>query len=318
MKHHSKHTLNAAVSAGLWLSLFAAPACSDALSGAPEGSLAETEASQLAPSDEATTRIVLSGSADVELDADDADDSGSVTLTPREDGSGTVTLTPSEGGSGSVTLTPGGGGSGSVILTPGEDDSGSVVLGGDAGVSLLGSSPSGTGSANSRVRVVATNGSGCAGREATVSAVADDLSSFSISFGGYTAALGPDRTIQRQNCIFAIEVDPPPGMTYAVTHVPLSGQASLQEDATGRIAIQYFYQGEPLTSGTGADIPTTVGRWSTDGAFAADQVQSAPCGPERALLLNTSAVVNGEVGETPSSVTVDPVFSVQLALSACP
>ena len=310
MNHHLKNTVNAALSASLWLSIVAAAACGDALDLDPLRAEAQEKEAALSAQ---VTRSVLSGSSAV--DAPSADEGATLTL-----GDSSSVISVSDPDDASSVITTSGGGSASVSITPGGGGSRPVVLTGppDAGAPALVSPPTNVGSADSRVRVVATNGSGCAGQEATVSAVADDLSSFSISFGGYTAVLGDDLALKRRNCIFAIEIDPPPGMTYAVTAVPLSGQANLNDGATGRIATQYFYQGVSRTSGTGADIPTTIGGWATDGAFAADQVQSAPCGVERALIVNTSALVNGEAGDLPSSVTVDPVVDVELSLSACP
>jgi hypothetical protein len=167
------------------------------------------------------------------------------------------------------------------------------------------------------VRILATNGSGCAGQTASVGSVADDLSSFSIRFGGYTAVQSEELRVARLNCIFAIDVDVPPGMTYAVTSVPFGGEAVLQDGAKGRAAIQYFYQGASQTSGFGENIPEGVGDWSTAGAFAPDQVQFAPCGAKRLLLLNTSVVVNGELDGTPSSMSVDPLLAVHLQWAAC-
>ena len=324
MNHHLKNTVNAALSASLWLSIVAAAACGDALD--LDSLRTEAQEKEAALSAQ-VTRSVLSGAS--VADAPSADEGATLTLgggdsssvisvSDAEDASSVISVSDAEDASSVITTS--GGGSASVSITAGGGGSRPVILTGppDAGAAALVLPPTNVGSANSRVRVVATNGSGCAGQEATVSAVADDLSSFSISFGGYTAVLGDDLALQRRNCIFAIEIDPPPGMTYAVTAVPMSGQANLNDGATGRIATQYFYQGVSQTSGTGADIPTTIGGWTTDGAFAADQVQSAPCGVERALIVNTSALVNGEAGDLPSSVTVDPVVDVELSLSACP
>lgn len=168
-----------------------------------------------------------------------------------------------------------------------------------------------------RVQVLSANGSGCAGQTAIVTSVADDLSAFTLRFGGYTLETSPERPFARENCVFMIDVDPPAGMTYAVTAVPLSGSAELQSGATARAGTTYSYQGESETAVVTEDVPSGASEWRTPGELAPDQVLAAPCDAERLLILNTSVVLDARNGGAASTISVNPDLRVELVLAAC-
>jgi hypothetical protein len=171
---------------------------------------------------------------------------------------------------------------------------------------------------SARVRVVATSGPGCAEQKASVGhPQPTDASAFNVHFSGYSAAQGPDNNLAQAHCVFAIDIQPPPGMTYAVTQVSLGGKVELQPPAMARAAVQYFYQGVPRISSFERIIRPSSDGWQTPGVFAPDDVQHAPCGGERLLFLNTSLVVIGELDAMTSRVSVDPALTVRLALAAC-
>jgi hypothetical protein len=165
---------------------------------------------------------------------------------------------------------------------------------------------------------VAASGSGCADQTPSVSrSLPTDASSFNLRFGGYTAAQGPDAHLARAHCAFAIDVEPPPGMTYAVTQVRLGGKVELEERAMARATVQYFYQGVPRIARLDKVIKPSSDGWQTPGAFTPDDVELAPCGGEGLLFLDTSLVVMGELDAATSRVSVGPELTVQLALAAC-
>jgi uncharacterized protein DUF4360 len=171
---------------------------------------------------------------------------------------------------------------------------------------------------SARVRIVAASGSGCAEQTASVGrAPTPDASSFSVRFSGYTAAQGPDAHLARAHCAFAIAIEPPSGMTYAVTQVHLGGKVELHERAMARATVQYFYQGVPRIASLDKIIKPSSEGWQTPGAFAPDDVQLAPCGGGGLLFLDTSMVVMGELDAATSRVSVDPELTVRLALAAC-
>lgn len=173
------------------------------------------------------------------------------------------------------------------------------------------------GSQDPRVQVLSANGSGCAGQTAIVTSVADDLSAFTLRFGGYTLETSAERPFARENCVFMIDVDPPAGMTYAVTALPLSGRADLQSGATGRAGTTYSYQGESETAVVTEDVPSGASEWRTPGELAPDQVLAAPCDAERLLILNTSVVLDARNGGAASTISVNPDLRVELVLAAC-
>jgi uncharacterized protein DUF4360 len=172
-------------------------------------------------------------------------------------------------------------------------------------------------SLSARVRIVAVSGSGCAEQTPSVSPATRDASSFDVRFSGYTAAQGPDAHLASAHCAFAIEVRPPPGMTYAVTQVRLGGKVELRDRAMARATVQYFYQGVPRIASLDKIIKPSADGWQTAGAFAPDDVQLAPCSGEGLLFLDTSMVVVGELDAATSRVSVDPELNVRLALAAC-
>jgi hypothetical protein len=285
MYHQSNCTL-ATVSASLLLcSGLTLPACSDDLRTEVERAILNEDSSESSSSDQSLSR----GATNLSVDAADAGDSGSAPPPVNPNG---IVLGP-------VTN------QGEIVPDVTSEDTG------DAGNAMAVA----TNAEAARVNIRATNGSGCAGQTATVSSVAE--SSFTIRFGGYTARLGADLSLARRNCVFGIEIEPPPGMTYAVTGVRQSGEASLERGATARSFATYFYQGVSQTSAVSENIPGAAGNWSTDGAFAESQVQFAPCGLERLLLLNTSVALNGPDGAESSRISVDPEITVQLALAKC-
>jgi hypothetical protein len=166
--------------------------------------------------------------------------------------------------------------------------------------------------------VVAASGPGCAGRQPSIGhPLPDDASGFNVRFGGYSATQGPDTHRTQSHCAFAIDIQAPPGMTYAVTQVLLGGKVELQSRAMARAAVQYFYQGVPRISSFEKTIKPGSDGWHTPGAFAPNQVQFAPCGGEGLLFLNTSMLVVGELDGATSRVSVDPELTVRLALAAC-
>lgn len=173
-------------------------------------------------------------------------------------------------------------------------------------------------SLTARVRIVAASGSGCAEQTPSASYLTPtDASSFKLGFSGYTAAQGPDANLARAHCAFAIDIEPPPGMTYAVTQVSLGGKVELQDSAMARATVQYFYQGVPRIASFDEIIKPGSDGWQTSGAFAPDDVQRAPCGGEGLLFLDTSVLIIGELDAAPSRVSVNPELTVRLALAAC-
>lgn len=161
------------------------------------------------------------------------------------------------------------------------------------------------------VEILAVNGSGCPRGQATVSSVASDLSSFTVDFAGYSASR------VRRNCMFSFNVAAPPGYTYAVTNIPVSGDYNLQPNAVGYFDAYYYFMGMSETATT-QEVITNDGSnfWSTQGAFDADELSFAPCNTTRYLNLNTSLRVSGDSSGA-SSITMDPTFTVQLAWKKC-
>jgi hypothetical protein len=335
MNHYRHNTLTALSSSLLVVTSLTLFACSDDVGGElgraglnqGSGEPSDGDRQTLGPIDSSTTIDEASSDGDATLTLTPVEGGGSQDVSDAgvgqasSDDDGTISI----GGDGSTTtLTPSGNGNGgsTTITTGGDDDPLIFAPDGDEATSAGGpviagaGEPDAGGNAGSIV-VRSANGSGCAGQKATVTSVAADLSSFTIHIDGYETELGDDISKSRLNCLFMIDIEPPLGKTYAVTAASMSGEANLLAGATARAMNSYFYQGSgDVTSEFVERIPGGRGAWSTDGVFAPEQVQFAPC-QDPLLLLNTSVALSGSRQAGVSTVSVDGDITVKLALAAC-
>lgn len=112
----------------------------------------------------------------------------------------------------------------------------------------------------------------------------------------FTAESGPGSApIQRRkNCVATLRFAPSL-QSYAIESLAFGAFASLPEDADARLNVSWFYEGQGQTA---SFTQTLAGPWHEEWyaafsqPFRASELLWKPCGPERALNINSSILVS--------------------------
>jgi hypothetical protein len=97
------------------------------------------------------------------------------------------------------------------------------------------------------VSLVTANGTGCPAGSAAVSQVNSTV--FTVTYSKYTAFAGGGVSpiLRRLNCELDVQVGVPSGWTYGILEVDYRGYAYLDNDASGKLAADYYFAGQPIT-----------------------------------------------------------------------
>lgn len=157
------------------------------------------------------------------------------------------------------------------------------------------------------VDVVTVNGSGCPAGTAAV-AVADDNTSFTVTYSDYTAQAGAGSTPTqfRKNCQLNLRVHYPQGFTYGIAKADYRGFASLPRGAKGMQRASYYFSG---SSSTGTSTHNLAGplsdNWQFTDATPVAEIVFAPCGMVRHLNVNTEVRAFTNSSNQASFVSMD-------------
>ena len=135
---------------------------------------------------------------------------------------------------------------------------------------------------------VNANGTGCpAGTWET--SLSPDGQTFTTTFSAYEAMVDEKTMISVKDCLIAIKLHSPQGLSFSVSSFHYSGYAFLDEGVSGRQLASYYFQGNPVDR----DETRTELRGSYDDTYLfsdnialADSVWS-PCGTTRDLNIVT-------------------------------
>jgi hypothetical protein len=155
------------------------------------------------------------------------------------------------------------------------------------------------------------NGSGCpAGTADATATVANDNSSFTVTYNNFAAKAGADTTAtdQRKNCQINVLVHVPQGFTYAVAEADYSGFAHLAAGASALEQANYYFTGTSAT----ARVPHSLagpfdGQWQTKDVADVASLVYAPCGVDRNLNINAElrAYAGTSDGSSTSFIEMD-------------
>lgn len=154
--------------------------------------------------------------------------------------------------------------------------------------------------------VQTVNGSGCPAGTASV-AMLSDSTGFKITYTAFRAEDGGNAGVTdfRKNCQVNLQVDIPPGFTFAVARADYWGKVHLESGATALERSNYYYQGS--SENNYIDHPFAGpqdGTWrATDITQTADLVY-APCGAVRSLNINTELRVNSGTSAAKSYISL--------------
>jgi hypothetical protein len=135
---------------------------------------------------------------------------------------------------------------------------------------------------------VNANGTGCpAGTWET--SLSPDGETFTTTFSAYEAAVDETKTISVKDCLLAIKLHSPQGMSYSVSQFHYSGYAFLDQGVSGRQIAKYYFQGNPVDS----DEKRTEMKGEFDDTYLfSDSIELtdavwSPCGTTRDLNIVT-------------------------------
>lgn len=135
---------------------------------------------------------------------------------------------------------------------------------------------------------VTANGTGCPAGTWTTS-LAPDGQTFTTSFSAYEAEVDPSRTISIKDCMLAVKLHSPQGLSYSISSFYYSGYAFLEKGVSGRQFASYYFQGNPAQT---AQLRTDLVGPYDDTFLFADEVGLtdlvwSPCGTTRDLNVTT-------------------------------
>lgn len=139
------------------------------------------------------------------------------------------------------------------------------------------------------------NGSGCPQGSAPRYQIQGDV--LWLTFPAeFTAESGPDVTPaqRRKNCIATLRFAPSL-QSYAIESLAFGANASLPDDADAKLNISWFYEGQGQTA---SFAETLTGPWNDEWyagfsqPFRPSELLWKPCGPERALSINSSILLS--------------------------
>ena len=131
---------------------------------------------------------------------------------------------------------------------------------------------------------VNANGTGCpAGTWET--SLSPDGETFTTTFSAYEAMVDEKTMISVKDCLLAIKLHSPQGLSYSVSQFHYSGYAFLDQGVSGRQIAKYYFQGAPVQSEEART--ELVGPYDDTYTFQ-DTVRTtdlvwSPCGVERDL-----------------------------------
>jgi len=135
---------------------------------------------------------------------------------------------------------------------------------------------------------VSANGTGCpAGTWNTE--LAADGKTFTTTFSAYETGVSPYRVVSVKDCMLAIKLHSPQGLSYSVESFFYAGYAYLEPGVSGRQTASYYFQGDPSDAreaSTSLTGPHDDDYLFEDNVAVADQVWSS-CGTTRDLNITT-------------------------------
>lgn len=153
------------------------------------------------------------------------------------------------------------------------------------------------------VSVVYANGSGCKPGTAAVE-VSPDKKAFTVTYSAFTAQVGPEAkpTDFRRNCQLGLNVDVPPGYTYAIAQADYRGYARLEQGASASQRAFYYFQGMSHTTETRRTFQGFMDDdWQQTDLVGIESLTWHPCGAQRYLNVNTDLRV--KAGNSPKGTT---------------
>lgn len=136
---------------------------------------------------------------------------------------------------------------------------------------------------------VNANGTGCpAGSWET--SLSPDGETFTTTFSAYEAVVDETKMISVKDCLLAIKLHSPGGLSYSVSQFHYSGYSFLEQGVSGRQFASYYFQGNPVERDEVRS--TLVGPFDDTYLFSdkielADAVVWSPCGTTRDLNIVT-------------------------------
>ena len=173
-----------------------------------------------------------------------------------------------------------------------------------------------------RVDVITINGSGCPLSSGTAE-LSEERNRLVVEYSGFMAESGPGLVAgeRRKNCQMMLDVATPDGYTYALDSVRLEGEADLPAGVTASVGTWTYFQGMDVADDRILTDEIT-GPTSDDWAFT-QQVPTAervfkPCGEDRLIAVNTTAVLVGvTTGTTEASVSVERFSNLKFSFVRC-
>ena len=134
------------------------------------------------------------------------------------------------------------------------------------------------------------NGTGCPAGTWDVQ-FSPDGQRMTATFSSFEAEVDPTRAVSIKNCMLAIKLHSPQGLSYSVQDFYYSGYAFLEEGVDARLVSQYYFQGNPAQD----QQPETTFVGPKDDTYliqdSRKQIEAqpvwSPCGVDRNLNINT-------------------------------
>ena len=168
---------------------------------------------------------------------------------------------------------------------------------------------------------ITANGTGCpAGTWDTQ--LSQDGQTFTTTFSAFETEVDRTRAVSIKNCLLAIKLHSPQGLSYSVQDFYYSGYAFLEEGVDARLVSQYYFQGNPAEN----QQPETTFVGPKDDTYliqdSRKQIEAqpvwSPCGVDRNLIINTTIrLLNTSSPRRNGYLNLTKAFGLKLAWRRC-
>ncbi|MET0343626.1 MAG: DUF4360 domain-containing protein [Polyangiales bacterium] len=171
---------------------------------------------------------------------------------------------------------------------------------------------------------VVANGTGCPAGT-WITSISPDGQRFATTFTAFEVAIhsGSEDLAITKNCVIAIALHSPAGLTFSVKSARFDGYAFLEQGVTATFRARYWFQGSPIPNAN-SNRTTLVGPYDSDFIFKDDvRTQDAvwsPCGTERDLNVNATLQIQNSSPKRSGYAMIGSdgySFSLELAWRSC-
>jgi hypothetical protein len=163
------------------------------------------------------------------------------------------------------------------------------------------------------VQSISYGGTGCP-QGSVGTSIANDRQSFTLIFDKFVASSGPGvaMTEARKNCQINLNLNYPPGYSYAIGTVDYRGYAQLPAGVSAEQKSIYYFQGELQQVSSGTKLTGPVSKdYLTRDTLAWASYAWAPCGEVRPVNINAQVRLfstNGAATPLPAAqITTDSI-----------